>query len=148
MFVPAGARQLREQGEYREAYLFAIADCQRTNITAEELCSLTWYGRMKASAGPDFVDHDPWWQGRHPRRMKFRLDGTYIRLSEPQREETPSQQTASTPAEALARSGNWRFALMLWPHRAAWVFCSHETQVLVVRPLPKLCHGTLQTGVG
>lgn len=100
VFVPAACRQLVSTGQHRKAFSDAIQDSERTWITAEELCTLEWHGRMKRAAGDHFTDTDPWWTGTGSKpASRFHMDGTTTRLG------------ASSPGEPgiPTQSGEWRF---------------------------------------
>lgn len=60
----------------RERYVASIADSTRTEITRDELCSLTWFFRFKRAAGSHWCGDDPYWQGSVARCVQFRPDGT------------------------------------------------------------------------
>jgi hypothetical protein len=89
------------EGRHRAAFSFAVTDSKRTWLTAEELCSLSWHGRMKEAAGEHFTDSDPWWTGATPKPpSKYHMDGTTMRYVQAEREGDPPVET---------RSGEWRF---------------------------------------
>ena len=52
----------------------SLADAKRQCITLEELASFEWNFRFKRLAGEAWTNHDPWWEGRSPRRIRFRID--------------------------------------------------------------------------
>ena len=63
-YVPRQALALAAARQFRSALQFALADCRRTEITMEELTSLTWMWRAKSSAGYGGTIVDPWHRGR------------------------------------------------------------------------------------
>jgi hypothetical protein len=101
LFVPAKCKKLVRLGQHRKAFSEAIVDSARTWITAEELCSLEWHGRMKEAAGEHFTETDPWWTGATPKpASRYHMDGTTTRWTRPERSGDPLVETTS---------GEWRF---------------------------------------
>ena len=100
VFVPAKCKSLAAAGQHQKAFGEAIRDSKRTWITAEELCSLEWHGRMKEAAGEHFTDTDPWWTGEGSKPpSRFHMDGTTTRGTAGTSGGSPSQ----------THSGEWRF---------------------------------------
>ena len=100
-FVPPRSYLLVAEGRHRAAFSFAVTDSTRTWLTAEEFCSLSWYGRMKEAAGEHFTDSDPWWTGANAKPpSKYSMDGSTMRYVRAEREGDPPVET---------RSGEWRF---------------------------------------
>mmetsp|Transcript_54521 Transcript_54521/g.100890 ORF Transcript_54521/g.100890 Transcript_54521/m.100890 type:complete len:323 (-) Transcript_54521:128-1096(-) len=75
VFVPESLRSMSSCSRIK-AYWESVADSTREHLTEEELCSLTWYCRMKGWAGEDWTNNDPWWQGKSASQREFRRDGT------------------------------------------------------------------------
>jgi len=75
VFVPETLRSTSSCSRIR-AYWDSITDARREHITEEELCSLTWYCRMKGWAGENWTNSDPWWQGKPASTREFNADGT------------------------------------------------------------------------
>lgn len=74
-YIPAKFRALRGSNP-RAALAESVVDSRRTHITAEELCSTDWYGRMKGHAGPGWLVDDPWWKAKPARTRQFMRNGT------------------------------------------------------------------------
>jgi hypothetical protein len=76
VYVPQKFRKMRENGEAKQAFIFALKDSKRRFITADELCSFTWNFRFKAQAGEAWLMNDPWWSGLPATKVQFFPDGT------------------------------------------------------------------------
>jgi hypothetical protein len=102
VFVPADARALLGASHAFEAYRRSVEDSRRSYITAEELCSVEWYHRMKGWSGEDWTANDPWWNGQTPRKKRFEADGTTVNLM---------LGVAADECERRSRSADsrWRF---------------------------------------
>lgn len=63
----------------KEAYKISVLDAKRRHeITAKELCEITWSFRFKEAAGLDWTVWDPWWSGSEAQKMTFMSDGRVI----------------------------------------------------------------------
>ena len=73
--MPQEAKDLLALGEARRAYVVSIEDSKRQRLTTEELTSYTWFHRMKASAGPGWLESDPYWLGKQSNQRRFTENG-------------------------------------------------------------------------
>eukprot|EP01045_Picozoa_sp_COSAG04_P002791 COSAG04_NODE_106_length_25980_cov_446.060160_11_plen_281_part_00 len=93
-------------GQYFNAFVLARMEAERTDLAADELCSLTFWVRHLRLPGRDEANLQtscPWWRGEEPPMECFDVDGT-VRRHQPR----PSQPFAP-PREQWASVGSWRF---------------------------------------
>ena len=80
LYVSAEARQLLADGEPRRALACARLDARRNVLREDELISLPWRFRFKATAGADWTQLDRWWRGKQASRVLFSADGRVQRV--------------------------------------------------------------------
>lgn len=74
-FQPAGCLALLGSGDPKRALRASLGDCKRTEITGAELSEREWCFRFKETAGEQWTEDDPWWQGGEPWRVRFLRNG-------------------------------------------------------------------------
>lgn len=61
-----------------ESYWASLADGEREEITADELCSFPWTTRMKGCAGENWTSTDPWWNNAPAPPRRYQPDGYFV----------------------------------------------------------------------
>jgi hypothetical protein len=87
VYVPPAAIDLLKQPStklcdgvlpQKMALLLSVVDSRRVEIQPHELCQFEWSIKFHLTIGPDFVFHDPYWNGQKARTVRFLRAGNRV----------------------------------------------------------------------
>ena len=62
--------------KYKYRYYLSLWDSRRDFLTLDDLVEHAFSFRFKAAAGDQWMNRDPWWQGKNAMTVKFNIDGS------------------------------------------------------------------------